>query len=275
MSAFDEVLRQAIADIALHGYDDRARVDQWLVKLRDAAKKSLVPEAELTRRLTQALGGQYRRHMRWSNISSRHRKIDVFTVQQMEPNLRRILDRRIQASARLISLNRDASIQRTLQRFEGWATAIPKGGRRNIAKADIDRDLKKAFASLPFEERRVIIDQGHKLIAAIDNVIATDGKALAMIWHSHWRETGYDYRPRHKQFDGRVFIQRGNWAMDDGLMKKPPGILYSDQIEQVGELPFCRCYAQYLYALGDLPEDMLTAKGKMALTTGAKRYATH
>ena len=264
MAAFNDVLRDAIADIAAHGYDDRTRVDAWLVRLREAARQGLVPEAELQRRLVKALGGKYRQHMKLTNLSRRHRGIDAFTLQQMEPSLRKALDRRIQASAKLISLNRDASIQRTLQRFEGWATSVPKGGSKNIDRRDTDADLKKAFASLPFEERRVIIDQGHKLISAIDDIIAVDGKALAAVWHSHWREIGYDYRPRHKQYDTRIFVMRGNWALDQGLMKAS-GRFYTDQIEKPAELPFCRCYYTFLYALADLPDDMLTAKGRMAL----------
>lgn len=262
MSEFNDVLRQAIADISRHGYDDRARVDQWLIRLRDAARQSLVPESELQRRLVKALGGQYRRHMRV--VQRRHQNLERYKLQQMDPALHAELNRRILASAKLISLNRDESIQRTLKRFEGWATAIPKGGRRNIAKAETDKELSRAFASLPFEERRVVIDQGHKLVAAIDDIIARDGQALAAIWHSHWRESGYDYRDAHKAFDRRVFVMRGNWALKEGLMRLG-GQFYADQVEQPAQLPFCRCYYTYLYALGDLPQDMLTAKGRMAL----------
>lgn len=269
MSQFTDVLRDAVADIALHGYDDRARVDGWLRRLRDAAKASLVPETELERRLVQALGGTYRLHMR--RIEKRHRGMDRFTVASITPALQVELNKRIVASANLISLNRDESIQRTLKRFEGWATAIPKGGRRNIAKSETTEELRKYFASLPFEERRVVTDQGHKLIAALDNIIATDGKALAAVWHSHWREAGYDYRIDHKGLDSRVFVTRDNWALKQGLMKTS-GKFYTDQIEQPAQLPFCRCYYTYLYALGDLPDDMLTAKGRMYLQ-GDRRAA--
>lgn len=273
MSAFEQVLREAISDITEHGYDDRTRLDTWLVRLREAARQGLVPEAEIQRRLVKALGGRFRLHMRMTNLTRRHRGIDVFTLQQMQPQLQRVLNQRIQSSANLIRLNRNASIQRTLQRFEGWATSVPKGGSRAIDRGEVTKTLRRAFASLPFEERRVIIDQGHKLISSIDNVVAVDGKALAAVWHSHWREIGYDYRPRHKQLDTRVFVMRGNWAQQQGLMK-PSGRFYTDQIEQPAELPFCRCYYTFLYSLNDLPEDMLTAKGKMALREGDRHVQT-
>jgi hypothetical protein len=272
MSEFDDILREAVADITVHGYDDRARVDQWLVRLREAARAALVPENLLQQRLVKALGNRFRQHMRLVNIKRRHPGLAQFTLQQLEPSLQRELQRRILASAKLITLNRDASINRTLQRFEGWATSVPKGGSRAVDRTETTKKLRRAFASLPFEERRVIVDQGHKLIASIDEVLATDGGAVAAVWHSHWRETGYDYRPRHKQFDQRVFVVRGNWALKQGLVKLG-GQLYTDQIEKPAELPFCRCFHTYLYSLADVPAAMLTAKGKMALREGDRHAA--
>lgn len=264
MGPFDDVLRDAVEDISVHGYDDRGRIDSWVVKLREAESASMISEEDMKRRLTSALDTAYRRHMKSTQLLKRHQGLSKFKLQQLEPSLRRELNRRILASAGLISLNRQASIQRTLHRFEGWATSVPKGGSRAIDRREVTKNLRKAFASLPFEERRVVIDQGHKLISSISNIVATDGGAIAAIWHSHWREVGYDYRPRHKQLDDRIFVMRDNWAIRDGLMKLG-GRFYTDQIEAPAEQPFCRCYYTYLYALGDLPDDMLTAKGRMAL----------
>ena len=38
-----------------------------------------------------------------------------------------------------------------------------------------------------------------------------------------------------------------------------------DSLTQPAEEPFCRCKWVYVYALGKLPEDMLTKAGKEAL----------
>jgi hypothetical protein len=263
-ATFSEVLRAAVADLAEHGYDDRARVDAWLLKLREAAEASLIPETQLRARLAKGFGSKFHRYLSSNQLLKRHRNLDRFTIKQVAPQLRRELDKRIMASARLIVLNRDSAIQKTLQRFEGWATAIPKGGSRNVDRKEANAGIGKAIRGIPFEERRVAVDQGHKLIASVDETLAVAGDAIAAVFRSHWREIGYDYRLRHKQFDGRIFVVRDNWAMGDGLMKLG-GRVYTDQIERPAELPFCRCYYTYLYSLADLPTDMLTAKGKMAL----------
>jgi hypothetical protein len=147
-----------------------------------------------------------------------------------------------------------------LRRFAGWATSIPLGGTRVTQRAEANRQMRKAFTSLPFVERRVIVDQGHKLTASIHDIVATDGGAIAGIWHSHWREIGYDYREDHKGRDRLVYVIRNNWAMKRGLMRLA-GREYIDQITQPAEEVYCRCYYEYLYTLRDLPDDMLTTKG--------------
>ena len=40
---------------------------------------------------------------------------------------------------------------------------------------------------------------------------------------------------------------------------------YYDEVDGCGEAVYCRCYATYLYALRDLPSDMLTNKGRAEL----------
>jgi len=37
---------------------------------------------------------------------------------------------------------------------------------------------------------------------------------------------------------------------------------YLDEITQPGEEPFCRCFVRYIYNIRNLPDDMLTQKGK-------------
>ena len=175
------------------------------------------------------------------------------------------------ASAQLIKLNRQQSIAKTLQRFSGWATSIPAGGSKAVDKPEVRDDLKKALRSLPYEERRVAIDQGHKLVATINDLVAVEGGAIAGEWHSNFRQPGYDARPDHKERDGGVYLIRGNWASAQGLVKPGPAG-WSDSITQPAEEPFCRCQFHYIYSLRRLPEGMLTAKGRAALQT-AQRVA--
>jgi len=161
-------------------------------------------------------------------------------------------------------LNRAEAIDKTMRRFQGWATSIPAGGSRAVdVKAEKD-DIRKAIGQMDFIERRVVIDQSHKLIATLNDIVAVENGALAAEWHSPWRRQGYNARKDHKERDLKVFAIRGNWAIEKGLMKPGPDG-YTDEIEAPGQLVYCSCTYKYIFALRKLPVEMLTKSGMYAL----------
>jgi len=262
---FYATLRAAIADISENGFDTSGRLAFWTEQLRQAALLSLRSPRQMEEMLKFGLSSIYRRLIERGGIGRYHPGIPRFTLQRVQPHLRAELDKRILAAADLIKLNREQAVAKTLQRFQGWATSIPGGGSDTTDKREIAKEVRKALARLPFEERRVMIDQGHKFTANLSNILATNGGAIAMIWHSHWRQAGYDYREDHKERDGKVYAIRGNnWALAGGLMRAG-AVGYYEDVTAVGEEVNCRCYAQYLYALRDLPKEMLTKKGAETL----------
>lgn len=262
--SFYEVLTAAINDFAEFGYDDAERLAYWNQELRRAAIRSMTAPHVLEATLRETLKGVYRSKVERGGILGYHPEVSRFRLENVKPKLRSELDRRIMASADLIKLNRQATIDKTLQRFSGWATSIPVGGSDAIERAKTKTEIRKALVSLPYEERRVLIDQGHKFVASLSNIIANDNNAIALIWHSHWRQKNYNFREEHKERDGMIYMIRGNWAQKLGLVKPGPAGYY-DEITAVGEEVFCRCYAQYLYAVRALPADMVTDKGREAL----------
>lgn len=259
-----ETVTAAIADMTAHGFDNMERVSEWVRRIREAAERELVPLAVLEKGLADTLRGVYRLKVDGGAILRNHPGVQAFTLERIKPALRAELDRRIMASADLIRLNREAAIQDTLQRFSGWATSIPAGGTDVAKKREISAEVRKSLTSLPFRERRVAIDQAHKFTSNLSEIIATDTGALAGIWHSNWRQLNYNYREDHKERDQKVYVVRGNWALEKGLMKVD-GHKYTDDITKPGEEVFCRCHYRWVYGLRSLPPDMLTDKGKAEL----------
>ena len=270
--SYYEVLTAAIADLTRHGFDSAERLAYWQARLREAAEKSLGSAARMQEQLREGMVAIYKRLVDNQGALKVHPGVSRFTLERLRPQLHNELEKRILLSADLIKLNREQSIQKTLQRFSGWASSIPKGGSKTTDKVDTKAAIRKSMAKLPFEERRVLIDQGHKLTASINEVIASDGGAIALMWRSHWRQAGYNYRHNHKERDGKVYLLRDSWAKRGGLIKPGPAGYY-DEITAVAEEPFCRCYAIFLYNLRDLPDDMLTAKGKKALAEAKAKIA--
>lgn len=260
---FYEILSAAVNDIAAHGYDNQGRLDVWIERLKHAAIQQMISPEVMQRMLNDSMRSIFDRLIEREGILKTH-DVARFTLAKVRPQLRAELDRRIMASAQLIKLNRTDAINKTIQRFSGWATSIPPGGSKATDKKDAKDDVKKALRQLPFVERRVLIDQGHKFEAELSKIVATSGGAIALKWRSHWRQPGYDYREDHKERDGLYYALRGNWAIAKGLMKAGAAGYY-DTVTAVGEEIFCRCFAVYIYSIRRLPDDMVTAKGRMAL----------
>lgn len=276
---FYEVLNEAIDDLLEYGFDSEERLNRWLTLLAQAMRGSLVPEKTLQRALRDVLERTFKKYATPAALLRLHNGIEAFTLKQIQPKLREELDRRIFASANLIKLNRQASIQRTLQRFAGWATSVPRGGTEAQTRKSAKEEIKRGIGALPFEERRVVIDQGHKLVAAINEIVAVDGGAIAAIWrHVPERRPAYDARPQHVARHGKIYLLRNSWARTRGFVKGGAGL--TDEVTQPGEEIFCRCFWEFLYTLRDLPTDMLTTKGKEALlearaTIRSLTHATH
>lgn len=261
---YADILQAAVDDIAEHGYDDPDRILRWTEAIKAAAEQSLQSPSAIDRMIREAMATIYRRLIDRGIIIKQHPGLSRFTIDMIAPQLRGELDRRILASADLIRLNREEAIRKTLHRFQGWATSVPKGGSYVIDKRKIVGELKKPTATERFHIRRVEIDQGRKLVSSISETIALGNNALAGIWHSRWRVPNYNYREKHKDRDLKVYMIRDNWAIRAGLAKVGPAGYY-DEITPVAFEPYCSCSMQWLYALQSLPDEMLTEKGRAEL----------
>ena len=272
-NAFDAILAEAIREFTQTGFTSQDRLDYWVARLRHAAEQELSNPASIEQKLRFGLETIVQRVTRGQRLLDLHPGVARFTIERLKPEMRADLNRRVHASAALIKLNQKEMTDQTMRRFQGWATSVPAGGSKVVNRREVKEQIRKPLKSLPFTQRRVLIDQGHKLVASISEVIANDGGAIAAEWHSHWREGvppgtdapgTYHYRPEHKARDRKVYAIRGNWAAEQGMMKVGPDGYYDDH-EKVGELPFCRCWCSFVYSIRDLPDEMITVKGREEL----------
>lgn len=271
--SFYDILNQAIADMQEHGFDSMERVAFWQEKLRRAAQAAVTPDERMTEFLQNGFRQLYKSMIDNKEILKRNPGIGRFTLEKVKPALRAELNRRLAASANLVRLNREKVISQLEQRWSGWATSIPAGGTDQVKRKEVKEGIKKGLASLPFEERRVLTDQGHKMVSSLNEILAKDGGAIAAIWHSNYHQINYDYREPHKEREieskKKPYVVRGNWALEAGLMKLD-GAKYTDSMTQPAEEIFCRCHYQFIYNLHDLPDSMITAKGRASIKAAAE-----
>ncbi|MDN0096605.1 hypothetical protein [Yersinia rohdei] len=264
MNQFTRIVREAVKYFLKNGYSSSSELERWQSLIRDAAEGATADD--YSGMVAEKLRHSYERQVTNGSALNRHQGIAHFTIHHIEPQLRAQLDRRILASVDLIKLNRSKAIDTTLSRFGGWASSIPSAdtialtGNQGTMLATA-KHIQKSAEQMDYEARRVMIDQNHKLISSIDNVIATSNNAIAVIWHSHWRRPGYHYRVDHKERDLHFYLLRGNWAQKNGYVKSGKAG-YLDEVDQFGEKPFCSCYGEYIYNIRSIPEDMLTQKGR-------------
>lgn len=273
--SFFKIITEAINDMIKYGYDNAERIKKWRYLLRNAIMAFLIPEKQLRDEVEQALTNTYRKLTAPNGalekkIAAAKKQNSVtletpteiarFTVEQLTPSMREELDRRIVASANLIEYNREKMIAATLQRFEGWSTSIPKGGVKveTVERKKEKTAMKKTLANTRFEERRVIIDQTHKLTAAINDIVNRHEGAIAYKWRSNWRRAGYDYREDHKERDDKIYIIRGTEDDREGLLNPVHG--YYDEITAVAVEPYCSCYTVAYFNVYELPPEYQSKK---------------
>lgn len=268
-----ETLTAAINDIAAHGYDSQQRIDFWAQEIRRAAEASMKSQDEVDRMVREALMAIYTKQVDRGGVLRLNPGVSTYSLERVKPELRAELSRRIAASVDLIKINRPQAIAKTLQRFRGWATSVPKGGSKDVKRKEEKKDLRKALSSEPFETRRVIIDQGHKLAANINDTVAIGGGAVGAFWYANGpHQAGYDGRPEHDARDGKFFLLKGSWADEAGYVKPGPSG-WTDDVEQPSVLPFCRCQWRWIYSLRSVPKDCLTQKGEKALSEARRKIA--
>jgi hypothetical protein len=266
---FTATLNAAIDEICRRGFDPSLAA-YFAAQIERAARARVKPLVDIKAKMKRSLMAVYRRAVPDNRVPKHHEGLSLITMKRIEPQLRTIMHNRIFEIDRLVKKNQDQSIEKIENSFLGWANSVPPQGAEPATARDMKAAVAKQFQSLRFAENRVFIDQSHKLRSNIDDALAIEGGAIAQQFHSNWRQAGYNYRPDHKERDGKVYLIRDSWALKAGLIKPDPrlpgGQQYGDQITRPGEEIFCRCWVTSLYSLRDLePFDMLTKKGVDAL----------
>lgn len=259
--AFRQLLLEGLRKFARGGYVSEGDLQDWLTRLHAMLDRELPTDEESRDQLSRVLNGVFNREVR--GLGRRIPDLERYTIDRVAPHLRAELDRRIYAGADLIRLHRKTAIDKTLQRFSGWVTSVPPTGASTTNLRELAKEIGKSVTQLKFEARRVAIDQGHKLSASVARTVAEQNGAIAGIWHDRGEhDASYDARPKHLARSGKVFLIRDSWAHRDGLVRKGAAG-YTDEIDHPAELPFCSCFYEYITTPHELPDEMLTAAGRL------------
>jgi len=148
-------------------------------------------------------------------------------------------------------------------------------GTENLEKTKIMEYInklknKKIEEDREWERRKADIDQGHKMIRAIDLTIAEQGGAIAAIWHAHKTTPYFTARPDHWKRNGEVYVFKNSDVVEKGLVKKGHNPWLEDIPDPPAFLFNCVCYWEFIYsfsALAKIAPDRITQKGRDLLNS--------
>ena len=214
------------------------------------------------------LNAIFKREVTSGRLLERNKGIDTFTYERIKPQFRQLLEDRIRANIDLIVLERNTAIDISTNRFSGWLMSFD-GVQQKLPQAKdlpVFKNITKPMQKQKdYEHRRRSIDQGHKMIAAINSVVAEQGGAIAAVWHSHKKTDYYDARPEHTKRDGVVYCYKTSPATVRGLVKKGNEPWVEDLPDPPALLINCTCYFTQIYNVSELAKiapDRLTDKAK-------------
>jgi len=140
---------------------------------------------------------------------------------------------------------------------------VPIGGTKDKLTKSKIAEIKSELRCLTKWTQLFYTYKAISLSAEIKHVFALEGNVIAARWcYSQSDEQGeYQKTYNHKEQAGRMYAVRGNWAIENGLMKVGPNG-YIDEISLPNQEIGCMCNFVYLHSPRELTEDMLTAKGK-------------
>lgn len=259
--AFRALLIEGLRHFSQRGYRSEAELQEWIMRLHAALEREVPSDDESKQMLGRVLGRVFERDLK-SGIAKRVPGVSRYTLDRVAPNLRAELDRRIFAGADLIRLRKREAIDTTLARFSGWASSVPPAGTFDFSERAQSKRIAKDITQLKFEWRRLAIDQGHKLSAAVTHTVAMGEGAIGGVWHDRGEDDpNYDADPHHLARSGKWFLLRESWAMEQGLIRRGSAPYYDD-IDAVAQRPYCSCWMTWETSPGGLPSEMLTAKGR-------------
>lgn len=192
-------------------------------------------------------------------------EVGRYTLDKVKLALRPALDASIlemaeDAADQVGAEDREVIISAVLGRFASWLT-VSQTTRRPAREGQVPVPL--ISASVEERRRQVLLHTGIRFSGMLSRLEALDNGALAMQWQAGPHEE-YKYEPPHPGRNQQIYLVRGSWALERGLIQ-PGSASYLDDMPAPGVEHYCQCHAQWLFGLRSLPDTYLTDFGRLEL----------
>lgn len=212
--------------------------------------------------------------------------IKPYRLEMLKPKLRKQVEEQTKYSISLVK-NQDEQFMKELEdRFINWAL-LPVPDMRGSNEEEVYDIFKEDILRLkPREEKYtkhqafILRDQMNKLHANMDDIVAKSFDAIAFIWWNRGDKrvvgnpeglypVGSKIHEDHWDRQEKLYFIADSSAIKKGYLKPNKEHLDTSLADGRPGVPIgCRCWAEYIYYIDDLPEEYryaVTEKGKKYL----------
>lgn len=238
-------------------------------------------KSQLTK-MQRDLTAEYRK-FKQQNHSKHNLNIKQWRMQEISTALKTELKRRIKSAIALISPRKQMTTQGIILAMQGILTSKPLSDSPNIKlegavkKIVSEIDLYKKIRKEDKHFKMTLADQTRKMIGNFDSIVAEKFGAIAFIWNSQVDSSVVGnpkgFYPKvsdpkmhgdHYHRNGKLFYYSNNQTAKDFKRRG----YFSDEVKPAkfedgmpGQPINCRCFAENIYRLKDIPDEFLTEKG--------------
>jgi hypothetical protein len=179
---------------------------------------------------------------------------------KLEPSIRLIYKRLIEDVKEDAIVERSNEINSRIEEFIAW-TQLDEGTRKECLS-----DIRSTLKSINKWDKGFYVDRALDLIDEVEVMAKIENGAIA----ARWSYSPYPGECGHEALNNKHFLIRDSWAINQGLIH-PSNEKYFDEAPRQKEQWGCRCRFTFEFHIRQLPESMLTKKGKDSLFEGKQK----
>lgn len=208
----------------------------------------------------------------------RNKGLKGYYINKLKPQFKDELINRINFSLSLIKTQDKKTMEQLSERFLNWLNnETMQGNKESLAQTlSIHKTQQKNDKHYKF----ILKDQTQKMFTSFDNIIANEYKAIGFYWRTrrdkrvvgnpsglYPKVIDEEAHGNHYKRAGKFYFYENTQYLKQGLFDKGK-IEYAKFNDGMPGAPIgCRCYAENVYNIEDVPSEYLTKKGKQYLET--------
>lgn len=205
-------------------------------------------------------------------VKKNNRGIKDIYITKLKPKFRKELNDRIIFSLSLIKTQDKTSMLKLSDRFLNWLNNETMNGNDKTLRETLELSEMQNKQSRHY--KFILKDQTQKLFSNIDSIIAKDCNAIGFFWRTrrdkrvvgnpaglYPKPTNEDMHDNHYKREGQFYFYPKSWVLKNNLVDKSKISLAEFDDGLPGEPIGCRCYAENIYDIEDVPNDFLNEKG--------------